>query len=234
MSLSRRDFLKTSIATAITANGLSWFSAAEVFGADTVVIPSASHWGPFKAVVKNGVLIGIQPLSDIDALPTKMLIEGLISRVYHKTRVKYPMVRKSYLANPDGDSKPHLRGKEPFVRISWDEALALSANAILTTAERHGNEALFSASLAGWSHAGLLRPQVLQGRLFASIGGHSVTQNNYSVGASLSSLSHVISGMEVYMPQTSWEVIAEHTEAFVSFPSTRNTQRPTRRWNLNG
>ncbi len=215
MNVSRRDFLKTSIATAVTANGLSWFSAAEVFGADTVVIPSASHWGPFKAVVKNGVLIGIQPLSDIDALPTKMLIEGLISRVYHKTRVKYPMVRKSYLANPDGDSKPHLRGKEPFVRISWDEALALSANAILTTAEKHGNEALFSASPAGWSHAGLLRPQVLQGRLFGSIGGHSVTQSNYSVGASLSSLSHVISGMEVYMPQTSWEVIAEHTEIMV-------------------
>ena len=118
MNFSRRDFLKTSIATAVTANGLSWFSAAEVFGADTVVIPSASHWGPFKAVVKNGVLIGIQPLSDIDALPTRMLIEGLISRVYHKTRVKYPMVRKSYLANPDGDSKPHLRGKEPFVRTA--------------------------------------------------------------------------------------------------------------------
>lgn len=215
MSISRRDFLKTSIATAIATNGLTWFGASEVFGADTVVIPSASHWGPFKAVVRNGVLVGIQPLSDIDALPNKMMTEGLISRVYHKTRVKYPMVRKSYLANPDGDTKPHLRGREAFVRVSWDEALALTANAILTTAEKYGNEALFSASYGGWSHAGLMRPQVLQGRLFGLIGGHSVTAGNYSFGASLASLAHVIHGMEVYMPQTSWEVVAEHTEVMV-------------------
>ena len=215
MNISRRDFLKASAATAIATSGLTWFGAREVFAADTVVIPSASHWGPFKAVVKNGVLIGIQPRDDIDALPNRMMTEGLISRVYHPTRVKYPMVRKSYLANPRGDSKTHLRGKEPFVRVSWEEALALTADTVLTTAEQHGNEALFSASYSGWSHAGLMRPQVLQGRLFGLIGGHSVTAGNYSFGASLASLAHVISGMEVYMPQTAWEVVAEQTEVMV-------------------
>ena len=215
MSMSRREFLKASVASAVAANGLAWFGAGEVFGADTVVIPSASHWGPFKAVVKKGVLVGIQPLADIDAMPTKMLTEGLISRVYHKTRVMYPMVRKSYLANPTGDTKPHLRGKEPFVRVTWDEILAITANAILTTAEQHGNEALFSSSYGGWSHAGLLRPQVLQGRLFGLIGGHSVTTGDYSGGASQISLPHVIGDMEVYSPQTAWEVMAEHTEVMV-------------------
>ena len=184
MAVSRREFLKASVATSVAAGSLSWFGASEVFGADTVVIPSASHWGPFKAVVKKGVLVGVQPLPGIDAMPTKMLTEGLISRVYHKSRVMYPMVRKSYLANPMGDTKPHLRGKEPFVRVTWDEILALTANAILTTAEQHGNEALFSSSYGGWSHAGLLRPQVLQGRLFGLIGGHSVTTGDYSGGAS--------------------------------------------------
>ncbi len=164
MTMTRRGLLKASVASAIAANGLALFKPGEVFAADTQLIPSASHWGPFKAVVKNGVLVGVQPLKDIDAMPTKMLTEGLLSRVYHKTRVKYPMVRKSYLANPTGDSKPHLRGKEPFVRVSWEQALALTADAILRTAEKHGNEALFSASYGGWSHAGLLRPQVLQGR----------------------------------------------------------------------
>ncbi len=104
MTMSRRGVLKASVATAVAANGLNWFSPTEVFASDTVVIPSASHWGPFKAVVKKGVLVGVQPLKDIDAMPTKMLTEGLISRVYHKTRVKYPMVRKSYLANPTGDT----------------------------------------------------------------------------------------------------------------------------------
>ena len=215
MTMTRRGLLKASVASAVTANGLTWFAADEVFAADTQVIPSASHWGPFKAVVKNGVLVGIQPLKDVDAAPTTMLTEGLIGRVYHKTRVKYPMVRKSYLADPTGDTKPHLRGKEPFVRVSWEQALALTADAIMRTAEKHGNEALFSASYGGWSHAGLLRPQVLQGRLFGLIGGHSVTTGDYSGGASQVSLPHVIGDMEVYSPQTSWEVMAEHTEVMV-------------------
>ena len=70
MNMTRRNFLKASVASAIAANGLTWFSASEVFGADTVLIPSASHWGPFKAVVKKGVLVGIQPLTDVDAMPT--------------------------------------------------------------------------------------------------------------------------------------------------------------------
>lgn len=214
MGISRRDFLKATIASSIATGGLSVFGLREAFGADTVLIPSASHWGPFKAVVKKGVLVGIQPLADIDAMPTTMLTKGLISRVYSKTRIKYPMVRKSYLANPSS-SKPHLRGKEAFVRVSWDEALALAANAILSTAEKYGNEALFSSSYGGWSHAGLLRPQVLQGRLFGLIGGHSVTTGDYSGGASQISLPHIIGDMEVYSPQTAWEVMAKHTEVMV-------------------
>lgn len=114
MTMTRRGLLKASVATAVAANGLTWFKPDEVFAADTVVIPSADHWGPFKAMVKNGVLVGIQPLKDIDAAPTRMLTEGTISRVYHKTRVKYPMVRKSYLANPKGDTKPHCVARSPL------------------------------------------------------------------------------------------------------------------------
>ena len=70
MAVSRREFLKASVATSVAAGSLSWFGASEVFGADTVVIPSASHWGPFKAVVKKGVLVGVQPLPGIDAMPS--------------------------------------------------------------------------------------------------------------------------------------------------------------------
>ncbi|MCP3869031.1 MAG: molybdopterin-dependent oxidoreductase [Gammaproteobacteria bacterium] len=215
MDITRRNFLKTSLASAVAANGLSLFSPKAVFGDDTVLIPHACHWGPFKAVVKGGVLVGVQPLTDLDAMPTKMLTEGLLSRVYDKTRVKYPMVRKSYLENPTGDTKPHLRGKEPFVRVSWDQALALAANAILNTAEKYGNGALFSSSYGGWSHAGVLRPQVLQGRLFGLIGGHTPTTGDYSGGASQVSLPHVIGDMEVYSAQTAWEVMAENTEVMV-------------------
>lgn len=215
MGISRRHFLKGSIATAIATNGLTLFAPSHVFGASTTLIPHASHWGPFNAVVENGVLIGVQPMTDLDAMPTKMLTEGILSRTYHKTRVKYPMVRKSYLENPGGDTKPHLRGKEPFVRVTWEEALALTAKAVLDTAEKHGNEALFSSSYGGWSHAGVLRPQVLQGRLFGLIGGHTTTTGDYSGGASQVSLPHIIGDMEVYSAQTAWEVMADNTEVMV-------------------
>lgn len=216
MGFTRRKFLKSTVATAVAANGLTWFAPKHVFAADTITIPSASHWGPFNAVVKDGVLIGVQPIAELDAMPNKMLTEGLLGRVYDKTRVKYPMIRKSYLEGWEtGDTKPHLRGKEEFVRVTWDEALAITANAIVSTAEKYGNEALFSASYGGWSHAGLLRPQVLQGRLFNLIGGHSVTTGDYSAGASQVSLPHIIGDMEVYSPQTSWEVIADKTEVMV-------------------
>ena len=102
MSLSRRAFLKSSAAIAVASGGLKLFGLNEVFASDTVLIPHASHYGPFKAVVKNGVLIGVQPLPGFDPMPTQMLLEGVLSRTYHPTRVQYPMVRRSYLANPRG------------------------------------------------------------------------------------------------------------------------------------
>ena len=216
MGISRRTFLKSSIATAFASNGLILFSPKHVFSEDTVLIPHASHYGLFKAVVKDGVFVGVQPLPDIDAMPTKMLTEGILSRTNHKTRINYPMIRKSWLEGyASGNTKPDLRGREPFVRVSWDEALALAGDSIPKTVENYGNEALFSSSYGGWSHARVLRPQVLQGRLFGLIGGHTVTTGDYSGGAAQVSMPHILGDMEVYSAQTSWEMIAEHTEVFV-------------------
>ncbi|MFG0906664.1 molybdopterin-dependent oxidoreductase [Photobacterium damselae] len=212
MSLSRRNFLKGSVATAIAANGLTLFPAGKIFASDTQVIPSATHYGPFNAVVKNGKLIGVQPVNDIDPFPTEMLTKGIISRTFDDTRIKYPMVRKSLVEDPLGDHNPHLRGKEPFVRVSWDTAIALTSYCIARTIEKHGNEAVFSSSYGGWSHAGLNRPQTLQGRFFNLIGGQSSCAGDYSAGASGVILPHVIGDMEVYSPQTAWKVIEENTE----------------------
>src|SRR5699024_8208611 len=194
---------------------LKLFAANQEFGDDVVLIPHASHYGPFKAVVKDGVLIGVQPIDELDARPTEMLLEGILSRTYHPTRIKHPMVRKSYLENPRGNVRRELRGKDRFVRVSWDEAVALVADASLRTIEEHGNEAIVSASYGGWSHAGSFRPQGLQGRLFSLIGGQSVTTGDYSGGASQISLPHIIGDMEVYSPQSAWETVRDHTDVFV-------------------
>jgi trimethylamine-N-oxide reductase (cytochrome c) len=216
MGVSRRKFLQLSAATAAASVApLTIFSPDAVFGEDTLLIPHASHYGPFKAVVRNGRLIGVQPLEDVDAMPTEMLTEGVLSRTYHRTRVMYPMVRKSYLENFGGFTHPERRGKEPFVRVTWDEALGLTAGAVLDTIERFDNEAVFSSSYGGWSHAGVLRPNVLQGRMFGLIGGCTTTTGDYSGGASQISLPHVIGDMEVYSAQTAWEEIRDNTEIFV-------------------
>ncbi len=217
MNISRRKFLASSIAAASAAPVLTLFGPGAVFSEDTLLIPHATHYGPFNGVIKNGKLVGVQPIESIDAMPTKMLTEGIISRTFHETRVNYPMVRKSYLeahTGGSGDSKVELRGKEEFVRVSWDVALGLTAKAILDTIDKHGNEAIFSSSYGGWSHAGIFRPNVLQGRFFNLIGGCSLTSGDYSGGASQISLPHIIGDMEVYSPQTAWEQVRDNTEVF--------------------
>lgn len=96
--MKRRDFLKGSIgAVAASSVPLQFFAADYVFANGEELIPHATHFGPFKAVVKDGKLIGVQPISKYDAMPTEMLTKGVISRTFEETRVNYPMVRKSYL-----------------------------------------------------------------------------------------------------------------------------------------
>ncbi|NDR55707.1 molybdopterin-dependent oxidoreductase [Aliiruegeria sabulilitoris] len=176
----------------------------------------ASHFGPFEAVVRDGKLVGINTMMELDARPTEMLSYGMMDRTYDKTRIDYPMVRKSYLQGWEtGDTKPELRGKEEYVRVDWDTAWSLTAKALLDTATNHGNEAIFSSSYGGWSNAGSFRPNVLQGRLINLMGGCTNTAGDWSAGAGQVLLPRVIGDMEVYSGQTSWEVIRDNTEVFV-------------------
>lgn len=176
----------------------------------------ATHYGPFEAVVRDGKLVGINAMKSLDARPTEMLMYGVMDRTYDKTRINYPMVRKSYLEGWEtGDTKPELRGKEDWVKVDWDTAWSLAAKALLDTAANHGNEAIFSSSYGGWSNAGVFRPNVLQGRLINLMGGCTNTAGDWSAGASQVCLPHVIGDMEVYSAQSAWETIRDNTEVFL-------------------
>ena len=94
-------------------------------------------------------------------------------------------------------------------------ALGLTAKAILDTIEKHGNEGCFSSSYGGWSHAGIFRPNVLQGRFFNLLGGSSMTAGDYSAGAGQIIMPLVLGDLEVYSAQTCWEEVAKHTEVLV-------------------
>ena len=115
-------------------------AAGPVFANWTGTAAHATHYGPFMATVKNGRLEKVTP-TRADARPNEMLTMGVLARTYDKTRIKGPMVRKSYLEGLEGNRKPELRGKEEFVEVSWDVALGLTTKAILDTIEKHGNEA---------------------------------------------------------------------------------------------
>ncbi|MDM7255499.1 MAG: molybdopterin-dependent oxidoreductase, partial [Paracoccus sp. (in: a-proteobacteria)] len=217
MKPTRRAFIQGGIASVGVAGLMSSTARAAIDpNSFRNRVAHASHYGPFEAVVRDGKLIGINAVTELDARPTEMLMYGVMDRVYDKTRIAGPMVRKSYLEGWEtGDTKPELRGKEPFVQVDWDTALKLAAKAIVDTVADHGNEAVFSSSYGGWSHAGLMRPNVLQGRLFNLIGGCTNTQGDWSAGASQISLPRIIGDMEVYSAQTAWEVIRDNTEVFV-------------------
>ncbi|AQW81945.1 molybdopterin-containing oxidoreductase I, DMSO/TMAO/BSO reductase family, catalytic subunit [Campylobacter pinnipediorum subsp. pinnipediorum] len=205
MSISRRNFLKSSAATALA------ITANPVLAKDENIktIPHASNLGAFYADVKDGKIVKIRSqVSDKD--PKFPGNEAWIDRVYSDTRVKYPCVRKSYL---EGKNSPELRGKEEFVRVSWDEAMKLIVDKLKTLKP----EEIHNASYSGWGHPGLLHNcGAVAGRFFnTSIGGAVGTDGEYSNGAAGKVNATIMGDLEVYSLQTSHEVILENTKVYV-------------------
>ncbi|HWI52689.1 MAG TPA: molybdopterin-dependent oxidoreductase [Symbiobacteriaceae bacterium] len=58
-------------------------------------------------------------------------------------RLKYPMKRKNWAP---GGGKKELRGKDEWVRISWDEALDIAASEIKRIKEKYGNQSMLVSS----------------------------------------------------------------------------------------
>jgi anaerobic dimethyl sulfoxide reductase subunit A len=63
-------------------------------------------------------------------------------------RLKYPMKRKNW---EPGGGKKELRGKDEWVRITWDEALDIAASEIKRIIEKYGNEAILAHGLGAGS-----------------------------------------------------------------------------------
>jgi anaerobic dimethyl sulfoxide reductase subunit A len=66
-----------------------------------------------------------------------------MQRVYGEERLKYPMKRKSW--NPGGsEHNGHLRGIDEWERISWEEAIELTASELKRIIDAYGNKAIYS------------------------------------------------------------------------------------------
>ena len=62
-------------------------------------------------------------------------------QVFGSDRLKYPMKRKNW--EPGGGNK-ELRGRDEWVRISWDEALDIYASELQRIKDKYGNESILA------------------------------------------------------------------------------------------
>ncbi len=120
--------------------------------------PNDTHNCLLRAFVKNGIIIRIGPsygygkAIDLDGngashrWEPRLCNKGLAlnRRIYGPRRVKYPMVREGFKRwveagfprGADGKSPQSYfqRGKESFVRVSWEEIFAITAKAMTNIA----------------------------------------------------------------------------------------------------
>lgn len=127
--------------------------------------PNDTHNCLLKAHVKNGVIVRIAPSFGYGKATDQMGNQAsarwdprccqkglaLARRIYGDRRVKYPLVREGYLqwildGFPRGaDGKPpekYLlgRGKESFVKVSWEDACKYFAMASMNIAQTYSGE----------------------------------------------------------------------------------------------
>src|ERR1700722_11565182 len=90
----------------------------------TKQIQTASHWGVYHVAVDDrGNITGSSPIG-CDPNPSA-LHHGLPEMVRSELRIDRPYVRETFLRHRGNSG--HLRGRDRFVAVSWDEALALVA-----------------------------------------------------------------------------------------------------------
>ena len=175
-------------------------------------ILTGAHWGAFEAIVADGRMVRVQPVAD-DPAPND-LIDMAPFQVHAKNRIKYPMVRKSWLEHGPG-AKPELRGADEWVRVSWEQAIDLVAGEIQRVQRDVGPQAIHAGSY-GWKSVGMFHnSRTLLHRLMNLSGGFTGYAGDYSTGAAQVIMSHVMGSIEVYEQQTAWPNVVEHAELVV-------------------
>ncbi|AKH20750.1 trimethylamine-N-oxide reductase TorA [Sedimenticola thiotaurini] len=213
--ISRRDFLKSvSAIGALGAISPSLLMSGAAYAAANGEVLTGSHWGAFRAEVKDGRWVGVKPWEG-DPHPSHQL-KGVMDSVYSASRIKYPMVRRAFLEKGPGAAVEE-RGAGDFVRVSWDKALDLVANELKRVNKTYGPEGVYAGSY-GWKSSGKLHncQSLLRRALNVGLNGGFVNSTgDYSTAASQVIMPHVMGTLEVYEQQTVWPVVVEHTDTLV-------------------
>lgn len=218
IDVSRRGFLKNSSLSLAAGAGLASgttgvvgaLASTSAKAAEMKTVVTAAHWGPLGVVVENGKVVKSDSVFEI-SVPNE-LQHVVADQVHGETRVKYPMVRKGYL---EGNKDTTLRGRDEWVRVSWDKAFELVANEMKRVREAHGANAIFGGSYGWYSSGALHASRTLLQRYLNVTGGFVGVKGDYSTGAAQVIMPHVLGTIEVYEQQTSWEVILESSDIVV-------------------
>jgi trimethylamine-N-oxide reductase (cytochrome c) len=176
-------------------------------------ILTGAHWGAFEAIVSNGKMVGVKAIQD-DPYPNE-LIEMAPHQVHAENRIKYPMVRKSWLEGGVHNSRPELRGHDEWVRVSWDKAQTLIAEQITRLQKEEGPQSIYAGSY-GWKSVGMLHnARSLLQRMMNLSGGFLGYAGDFSTGAAQVILPHVVGSVEVYEQQTTWPNVIDNSELVI-------------------
>ena len=176
---------------------------------------TASHWGTYNVSVEDGRVTGLKDFAeDPDPSP---IGHGIVDVLDGPTRIKAPMVRKSWLEGGPGTAGDK-RGEDSFVEVSWDEANRLVAAELQRVKSNFGNSAIYAGSY-GWASAGRFHHAQGQLKRFLNcLGGFTGSVNTYSYAAAEVIVPHVLGSFyDLLAEVTGWDSIEEGCELFVAF-----------------
>ena len=212
--MKRRNFLKLGAAVSALPLIPSSMLAADKLTAlkKNGEILTAARWGILKASVKNGKIVKSAPWKITSKIPNTL--QNTMADLVYNTRIKSPMVRKSYLADPD-NPKPELRGLDEWVEVKYEDAIKLVARELKKTREQKGADSVFAGSY-GWQSTGNVHvSRTLLHRFMNLSGGFTGVTGDYSTGAAQVIMPHVTGSNQVYEQQTSWPVVLENSKVVV-------------------
>lgn len=176
---------------------------------------TATHWGTYNVAVDSGRVTGLKDFSE-DGDPSP-IGHGIVDVLDGPTRIKAPMVRKSWLEGGPGTAG-EKRGEDAFVEVSWAEANRLVAAELRRVKSEYGNSSIYAGSY-GWASAGRFHHAQGQLKRFLNcMGGFTRSVNTYSYAAAEVIVPHVLgTWYQMLADTTGWDTIVERCELFVAF-----------------
>ena len=176
---------------------------------------TSSHWGAYRVETLGGKITNLFDFEE-DSDPSP-IGKGMLDTQEDSCRISSPMVRKSWL-DKGFKSNRARRGKDPFIKIDWDEASELVSNELSRIKNFYGNQAIYGGSY-GWASAGRFHHAQSQLHRFLNcIGGYTSSKHTYSFAAAEAIVPHILGSFRDFLDScTSWSSIRRDTKLFVCF-----------------